>query len=338
MNHKNTIEINGKLYDAKSGALLSSGYASATFHPSPSIDGVVNPRPRSDYKVKKTSYSLKSKANHNPKKRRSAQKSRTLMRQAVKKPGPTKQSKHEIKSFKRTRNSPEVNRSPFVHKFSANHIKPVEINDHIAVESPPKPHLTKNNIITTKEPKLVKEVNKKDSLEDIFKKAIADAPSKRKRSKKNKSRAQKVGRTATLAATFVVLAGFIAYMNFANLQVKIASTQAGFDASLPGYTVAGYKMNRAIDTDPGKVTISFTSNTDDRSYTVNEEASRWNSYALQENYLSARNITYQTTQDAGKTIFLYDNGNATWVNGGVWYTINSDSLSTEQLVNIASSL
>lgn len=260
------------------------------------------------------------------------------MRHAVKKPESSKQSQHEIKSFKRAHRGSGIGRSPFVHKFSAHHTKPVEISDHVAVESPPEPHrpMTDKPQVKAANPAHKSEAN--DSLEDIFKKAIADAPTKRKHTKKGKSHTQKVGRTATLAATFVVLVGFIAYMNFANLQVKIASTQAGFDASLPSYTVAGYKMNRAIDTEPGKVSISFTSNTDDRSYTVNEEASRWNSYALQENYLSARNITYQTTQDAGKTIFLYDNGNATWVNGGVWYTINSDSLSTEQLVNIASSL
>jgi hypothetical protein len=44
-------------------------------------------------------------------------------------------------------------------------------------------------------------------------------------------------------------------------------------------------------------------------------------------------------QQKGLTIYMYDGSHATWVNQGVWYTIEGDSLlDTEQLLRIATSL
>lgn len=335
MNHKNTIEINGKLYDAKSGALLNS--SPATFHPSQSIDGVVKSQPQSK---PKTNHPNKSRSVHNPRKRRNTQKSQTLMRHVVKKPV-SSQPKNEVSSFSRKQHDTTVSKSPYIRRFSHQPARPTVRNEHVEVAHPPEDnhaHLSHKKSAEHTHHQVAHKKEHKQSVEDIFQKAIADAPTKRKKTKKELSRAQKIGRTVSMASVFVLLFGFIAYMNFADLQIKLASTQAGFDASLPNYTVAGFNMDRSLDTEPGKVSISFTSNTDNRSYTVDEEVSRWNSTALQENFLSARNISYQTTQDAGKTIFLYDEGNATWVNGGIWYTVSSDSLSTDQLVKIASSL
>ncbi|MCA9342613.1 DUF4367 domain-containing protein [Candidatus Saccharibacteria bacterium] len=342
MNHRNTIEINGKLYDAKNGLLLSSTTNTPqTFHPKPTIDGVITAKQKTKSQRNPNIRSSKSKAVHNTRKHRNTQKSHTLIRYGVKKPESGKTKTHEIKSFSRSRSTKEVDKSPFVSKFSASHSKPVIKAEHVAVTEAPKPsnrQLTVGNIDKSAKPRKETSHKHNESIEEIFQKAIAQTPPRRKHNKQKVRKARKIGKTATLTATFLILFGFIAYLNFADIQVKLASTQAGFDAAMPDYTVSGYKMKNLIDTEPGKVSISFTSNTDDRSYTVNEEVSKWSSSALQENYLSARNITYQTTQDAGKTIFLYDNGNATWVNGGVWYTINSNALSTDQLVNIASSL
>lgn len=336
MNHKNTIEINGKLYDAKSGALLG-GSSAQMIQPQNSIDGVIKASPVT------SSYAKAPKPTHgrsqpNTRKKRNAQKSHTLMRSTVKKPA-SKNPQNEISSFKRSGSaSSSISRSPFVQKFNHSHPTATKRTEHIEVAEVPKPHPKPqdNHSHPTHNPKQTKKHH--ESVEEIFQRAIAAAPSKKHRSKKERTRASKIGKTATMAATFVLLFGFIAYMNFANLQAQLASTQAGFDASIPSYTVAGYNRRSSIETQPGKISISFTSNTDSRSYQVNQEVSKWSSAALQENFLYARNISYQTTQDAGKTIFLYDEGNATWVNGGVWYTVNSDSLSTEQLVKIASSL
>lgn len=341
MNHKNTIEINGKLYDAKSGALLG-GSSPQMVHPKNSIDGVIKAKVHEPSHTKSSSKPSHSRAQQNSRKKRNAQKSHTLMRSTVKKPASSK-PQNEISSFKRAGSaSSSISKSPYVRRFSHSHPTATKRSEHIAVAEVPEPQAKPAHNHTHQAAHHHKPVNHTkehhESVEEIFQRAIAAAPSKKHRSKKERTRASKIGRTATMAATFVLLFGFIAYMNFANLQTQLASTQAGFDASVPSYTVAGYNRRPSIDTQPGKISISFTSNTDSRSYQVNQEVSKWNSAALQENFLSARNISYQTTQDAGKTIFLYDEGNATWVNGGVWYTVNSDSLSTEQLVKLASSL
>ena len=68
-------------------------------------------------------------------------------------------------------------------------------------------------------------------------------------------------------------------------------------------------------------------------------ASNWNSDALLSNYVVAENKQYQTYMDRGRTLFIYDGSNATWVDNGVWYQIEGDSrMTTDQLVRIAASI
>ena len=59
---------------------------------------------------------------------------------------------------------------------------------------------------------------------------------------------------------------------------------------------------------------------------------------LLDNFVASSGQNYQTIEDAGRTIYMYS-GNATWVNGNVWYRITGNSsLSSGQLTNIATSM
>lgn len=141
------------------------------------------------------------------------------------------------------------------------------------------------------------------------------------------------------ALAAVLLFGFIAYQNAPNISMRLAATRAGFDASIPGYKPAGFGLSGPIEYGPGQVTLNFKSHSDERNFHVTQKVSNWNSEALLSNFVATDDKSYQTYQDKGKTIYIYDGSNATWVSGGVWYQIEGNSsLSSEQLIRVASSI
>jgi hypothetical protein len=145
---------------------------------------------------------------------------------------------------------------------------------------------------------------------------------------------------ATAASLSVLLiVGYVTYLNIPNFAMKVAASRAGFDASLPGYTPDGFSFHGPVAYNSGKVVVDFTSNTDDSRYQVAQQESNWDSKSLLENVVKEKTDKYLTFEDRGLTIYVYDGQNATWVNGGVMYTIISESkLNTEQLINIATSI
>ncbi len=137
----------------------------------------------------------------------------------------------------------------------------------------------------------------------------------------------------------VLLGGFFAVQNVPNLSMRVAAARAGFDATLPGYSPSGFSFNGPIQYSPGQVTISFRSNTDDRQYTMTQRASNWNSDALMANFVAVSDQEYQKYEDRGRTLFIYDDSNATWVDNGIWYQVEGDSdMSTDQIIRLAASM
>jgi hypothetical protein len=141
-------------------------------------------------------------------------------------------------------------------------------------------------------------------------------------------------------AAALVLGGYIAYQNVPNLAVRLAATRAGVHASLPGYQPAGFALAGPIQYQPGELTLSYKSNNNDnREFQVKQKASSWNSETLLDSFINANKLAYQTYQDKGKTIYIYDGNNATWIDGGVWYQVNGNAaLNSDQLLRIAGSL
>lgn len=146
----------------------------------------------------------------------------------------------------------------------------------------------------------------------------------------------KVISISAVVSAMAVLTLFIAYQNKAMLELKIASTRAGFHASMPAYKPVGFAFKN-LSYSPGDVTLGFSSG--DKSYTISQKQSNWDSTTLLQNYVETSDNTYQAYSAAGRTIYIYDNGNATWVNGGVWYQIsNTANLSSDQIINLATSM
>ena len=98
-------------------------------------------------------------------------------------------------------------------------------------------------------------------------------------------------------------------------------------------------MSQPVTFSDGEVTLRFTSNSGPGEYTIVQSRSSWDSSAVLDNVVKkSAGDNYVTTQERGLTIYSYEN-NATWVNGGILYTIESDApLSGEQIRHIATSL
>lgn len=123
------------------------------------------------------------------------------------------------------------------------------------------------------------------------------------------------------------------------MALRIASSRAGFQASLPGYSPSGFRFAGPVAYSDGVIELEYASNSDDRAYSLTQKESAWDSQSLLDNYVENRTDDYLTFQERGLTVYVYDGSQATWVDRGIWYTIEGDSnLTTEQLLKIASSL
>lgn len=180
---------------------------------------------------------------------------------------------------------------------------------------------------------------------DLFEKALARAdghlqqPPKASRS--NLSRAKKRQRSlniATAAVACLLLIAFVAFQNVPNVKLQYASNRAGFHAALPGYKPAGFSVGK-LSYQAGAVSVSFKSNSDSRAFAITQKPSAWDSQTLREDFVSVLGQQYHTASAGGRTIYLYGQNNATWVNDGVWYQVKTaGSLTERQLMQLASSM
>ena len=139
-------------------------------------------------------------------------------------------------------------------------------------------------------------------------------------------------------AAVLVIAGFIGYLNAPNIEVRLASLQAGFHASLPSYQPVGYAMSRSVSSHNSQVTVSFHSD-NGTSFKLTQQASNWDSSTLYDNLIAATNAQHQTIQSNGRTIYLFGNSRAAWVNSGVLYQIGGNAeLSNDQISQLAASM
>lgn len=355
MGNQNFIVINGKKYDAVTGKLLSEQQTPVNtverIIPKANtgvVDGFVKPK--------------KNNINRVPAKNaaKPQQRSQTLARKAVKKPDTIISSKQQHKPGilkKRLGVSPrreffakEVSKSPHVSKFGENNPKSSIVKK--SVEAP-----VKNPPVHTQQanPEKVQKASNATSKQSntvshsIIESALANAeshsqPHHQQTKKKNRliSRlgiSSKAIALSSAALAVVLLAGFYTYQNVPNLSMRVAATRAGFDARMPGYKPSGFAFRGPINYQPGEVTVTFKSNSDDREFNFTQNASNWNSDALLANYIEKDSKQYQTYQDRGRTLYIYNGSNATWVDDGIWYRIEGNSqMTTDQLIRIASSI
>lgn len=248
----------------------------------------------------------------------------------------------ELEANKKKLRASHTHKSHLVKKFgSYSEAAPVlTIASDIPVQTQPDEKSSESS-------KKSQESKAQSSHDQMLTKALNNAKSHEQTREKPLKRRHKVAKKLGLSrratnvgaslAIILMLGGFIAYQNWANLSVRVAASRAGVNASLPGYRPAGFALNKHVTSSPGRVTINFNSSTDNRNFNITQTASDWNSQSLLDNFVAASDQPYQRVdQPNGKTIYTYGDANATWVDGGVWYKIEGNSgLSSSQLVNIA---
>jgi hypothetical protein len=153
------------------------------------------------------------------------------------------------------------------------------------------------------------------------------------------AKSKKWYRAAFVASPVIVLALLIAGSHsFTSLQLKIASAKAGFSTNLPAYHPAGFALNQ-LSYNNGIFASEFRTKNSAQTYTITQKSTAWNAQDLLNNYVTVVTSNYHVVQLGSRTIYLYGNGDATWVSGNIWYQIDSDgSLSESQIIDMANSL
>lgn len=175
---------------------------------------------------------------------------------------------------------------------------------------------------------------------DIFEKALASATSHEQpkhKTGRRKTYKRLVSSLAMLGAVLVI-GGFVTYLNRASVQLQVASVRAGFQASMPAYAPSGFER-QAASTQDQSVAINFVSPTSSQAFTLSQESSDWDSQTLFDSLVSVNDNSYQTVQNNGRTIYIYGDGDAAWVDGGILYKVTGNArLSSDQIISLATSM
>jgi hypothetical protein len=368
---ENVIELNGKRYDALTGKLLGASHARVAETLAPTtpgwrmIDGVVRspalrrktPPPTAKTIAKAMPVPLPpskiapktSKRKHDIAKAVPAhqpQHAKTLMRRSVHKPtiktqvpaevAPKTPStiavKHSVTQIdpRRKAHATAVLKHAAVRRFHtagttaeslALHVPaPPKIVPHIPVKTAPSgiPHT-------------------QISHKDMFEAAISHASSHQEPAHKpRRSRRRRMVNTMAGIVAFLVIGSFFAWLNIPNIQLHVASVQAGFKAEMPEFRPTGYALEGGVQRFGNTVNMSFRSGSN--QFHLTEQPSDWNSQTLLENTL-ALSGEHETLQVNGRTVYVYGNGNAAWVDGGVRYDLTGNaSLDSKDITHIVGSL
>jgi hypothetical protein len=347
---KHIIELNGKKYDALTGRIIPQHTAvkSGTQRVAKSIDGFAPAKNHGPRKVVNTTNV-----------KRTAAKSSTLMRSAVKKPSHIQNQtniKHRQNSgvtnaditqpntpkYKtpdhRVHRAANTSQSNFIKKFS-DLAAPTHVKEALHTEAVAKAaHLALNSVSQPI-----------SEAAQIGQQAIDNAMSHIQPKRKKQPLHHRIARslristralsTSAAVAAFVMIGGFFAYQNAPNLSMRVAAMRSDVQGSLPAYKPAGFSMNGPIKYEPGRIVVDFKSNSDSRNFRITEENTKWDTASLRENFVGKMQTSYRTVQNKGKTVYLYEDSNATWIDGGIWYKVEGDSrLNSEQLNRLINSL
>ena len=341
-----SIDLNGKRYNAKTGTPIGGITV---------MDGIINPSSKSAHKPAATSashtprhHTAKPVAHHR------TEHSKTLMRHTVHKPRST--APVAIKpttplldnhNARRLLHAKRTGQSQLIARFAPQTSGIVKRSESLAVKDPPKIDAPigrhHDAPILASLPFAAAPAQPEDIFSAALNKATSHKQPKTKRASHVRRSARKLhirGRAVNVVTSSLIvlaLGGFIALQNVPNIQMRLAARQAGMHASLPGYRPSGYSF-AGIKGVPGQVSVSFHSNSDDRAFHITQSASNWDSNALRDAYLASGNQLSQTQEVNGKTVYLYGDSNATWVDGGIWYQVQGNAgLGTSQLLKIAAS-
>lgn len=325
MNAKHTISINGQLYDAVTGLRLAENGA---HEPKvPSVPAPVQPtRPDVHREPTHPSASVHQQIH----------KSATLRRSHLAVPKSTV-SVHAPQQH----SVGHVAQSPMISHFAA-HPKPLPKNRPVKMINDIGPAV--RHAVTA--PSTRAQLPSREVKERLIAKAGTEidrslSAAVKHAKPKRTPLLKKIRKHHLVAAgiAFLLLAGYVTYLNVPGLSVRLAAAQAGVNAKYPEYNPDGYSFQGPVAFEQGEVELHYTSNGGGEGYTIRQQNSDWNSVAVLDNLVSkASKGDYDVNSTGGITVYTYGT-RAAWTNGGILYTIDGEApLSSDQLVHIASSM
>lgn len=362
-NRPETIELNGKHYDARTGAEVSPVAKLPRKTTTKHVDGFVRRKPTATAaspQAPRTQTAVSVANLH-----RSTEKSAALMRTAVKQP-----KNHPIHAKAVSPTSPKpaastpatpqvginhgrlyransVAKSSHISKFGSKAPLKASIKTAVVpVKEAPKNSIPSAPVAAQPQHTTVSAATTSGTHAIDRALAIADShfqPQVKKvgiaaRAAKKLRISAKTLQLSSAGLAAITLVAIVGYQHIPRLSLQIATTRSGVNATLPSYQPSGYKLNNVIAAAPGEVTMQYESNTDDRNFSVIQRSTDWNSQTLLDNFVSQEDQNYQLLQANGRTVYLYGD-NATWVDGGVWYQISGDAaLNRDQIIRIVEGL
>lgn len=316
-----TVTINGIIYDAQTGLPLRKAPEEAVRATTP-------------------------RAHHSQNVHQVAQKSATLNRAFVKKAAPSPLHKVIAKPAPAVKPQMSTQKSPAITRFATHPtgVKPAVRRMDIGPKSHPVAQKTHAKIQQNTPAPVTPATHAVKPSHIIKNEAISEAMEKAPKhtaNAKHVKQPRKHSRTLSLMSAslaLIMLAGYFTYLNMPNLSVRVAAAQAGFEATYPGYHPDGYRINKVAYAE-GQVGIQYVANGSEQGFTVKQEKSGWDSSALLANYVEPTSKGgYIPHSEQGITVYVFDN-NAAWVNDGIRYTINGNApLSSDQILDIATSM
>jgi hypothetical protein len=172
---------------------------------------------------------------------------------------------------------------------------------------------------------------------DMFDTAIARATSHQQPAPiAIKRRRRRIFGIALGFGALVIVASLAAYVNRPAIEIRLASSKAGFHAQLP-VAPTGYTLRGAPQVASNSVAITFGSG--NSVLKLVEQPSNLNSQSLPRTDKAVGTALYQTVVAGTALIYRYDSTDAAWVDGGILYTLTGNAeLSNDQIIAFASSL
>lgn len=352
MSKTNFIVINGQKYNAATGELIRTNES----------DNQTAPAVKETIKVVDGVSRSKSRRTPLQHKKKSLQRSATLVRKGVKKPtektlqqqnvsGITKSQlgahPQRLSNATRVKKSPQIDKyGPDTHRSSVRKTMIAQLpvkteqqsHQHNSPEGQDSSQRTSAPAIKQAAQSIIESAMQ--SAQSHTQKLLPEHTPPKKSLHHKLGISKRVARTASASLAALLLVGFFALQNIPNLSMRVAAARSGVDSSMPSYTPSGFAFRGPINYETGVVTVSFASNTDDRSYSVRQENSAWTSDSLLNEFVTKNAEQYQTYLDGrGRTLYIYDRSNATWVQDGIWYRVEGNSkLTTDQLARLAASM
>lgn len=318
MQANKTVAINGRLYDAVTGLPIDKSPKTSEKPVAPAI-------------VKKQAAETASSNIHTQ-----PQRSKTLHRRSAKKPV------NSVTKRPSTGRNMDISRNTKVTKFAPHPIPATpKPNKTAADDAAPRAHpvAARAHARTSKPAQAtIAQKTSKDIKDAAISAALAQPTEKPTKSKR---KLRWSPRFTIISAIFgvLIIGAYLTWVNIPSISVGFAASQAGISATYPQYKPDGYRLSQPVTYSDGTVTLKFKANTGSSEYSVIQTRSSWDSSAVLVNIVQkAAGDNYVTTQESGLTLYSFDD-TATWVNGGILYTIDSSApLSGEQIRHIATSL